>query len=420
MSETTALTILGLMTLIINYTSLLLLFPRRFNKLVSICLPILFTAFFYTILLSSGTMVKYFGGFRGFVHLPLILILIRGQFFQKLFCVTFQMLLVGFQLAVVKVLAETFVPAKSEQYYMLCVIFTFVFFTVYVFLVAKFGQRFVIKLFASARWQEWALYSFGALFSFAVFAVTIEMVTNTLLYLLVMAFTIWSFCILCFAIVNTHEKTKQRYDAEFAKSIISTGSDHYQKMNEMYDKLRILRHDYKYHLSATREMLRCGDSVGADNYLTDVETNLAEHEFLPNYCQNSVINALVAGYAERASKIGINFDVDISILKTLPVPNYEMCIIIGNLLENAIEACGKLDNDRTIELAAKSTHAQFMLMVKNSFDGAVAHNEEAPISTKPNGGVGLQSVKAVAVRHGGDLFTEWDKDTFTAYVTVRL
>lgn len=419
MTETAAVTILGVLTLAINYTNLLLVFPRRLNNVLSISLPILFTSLFYTILLSTGTMSILFGGFRGFVHLPLLLLLLKGQFFQKLFGIIFQMLLAGFQLAAAKAFAKTFAPAGSEQYYMLYLIFTLLLFTVYVILVAKFGRQFMIKLFSSGSRKEWAVYSFGALFSFTIFAVTFETIVSTWLYIMLMFSALWSFFILCFAIINTHEKTRQKYDAEFARSIISSGRGHYQKMDEMYEKLRILRHDYKYHLNAARKMLSYGDAAGADKYLTGIESQLSGFD-LHSFCSNSVINALIAGYAERCRALAIRFDVDLDIPEPLQVPIYDMCIILGNLLENAVEACEKTDHDRRIELAAQNTSAQLLLMVKNSFNGTVHHDEGKPISTKTNGGIGLQSVQAVAVRYGGGLFTEWDKDTFVAYVTVQI
>ena len=419
MFETAAITIIAVLTLGINYTNLLLVFPRRLNILLSISLPILFTVIFHTILLAAGEMGTIFGGFRGFVHLPLLLLLLKGPFFHKMFGIIFQMLLAGFQLVTARFLAKIFAVPESEQYYMLYFIFSFIFFTFYVIIVSKHGRQFMIKLFSSGSRKEWALYSFGALFSFTIFAVTYETVTTTWLYILLMIFTLWSFCILCYAIINTHEKTRQKYDAEFARSIISSGRDHYQKMNEMYEKLRILRHDYKFHLNAAREMLRSGDTEDAQQYMTGMESQLTGYD-LPSFCANSVINALIASYAEQCTKHAIEFNVNLPMPDSLQIPIYDICIILGNLLENAVEACKKTQQNPMINLAAQNTDTQFLLMVKNSYNGKIHHYDGKPISTKTNGGIGLQSIQAVAARYGGELFTEWEKGIFTAYVTVKL
>jgi hypothetical protein len=214
------------------------------------------------------------------------------------------------------------------------------------------------------------------------------------------------------------QKAKSEIE-EFAHAVVSTGSGYYRRMDEMHDKLRELRHDYKYHLSAARGMLRGGGLELADGYLEGLEQEIVDTE-LPKYCQNHVVNALVANYAERCRELDISFDTDIGILHTLSAPNYELCVIIGNLLENAVEASEKLRTNRMIELAARTTDTQFILMVKNRFSGDIHHAGGTPVSRKANGGVGLRSVSTVATRYGGGLHTEWDRDIFNAFVTVRV
>ena len=220
---------------------------------------------------------------------------------------------------------------------------------------------------------------------------------------------------MCFAIINAHEKAKKSAEAEFAQSIVSTGREHYHKMNEMYETLGVLRHDYKYHLSAVREMLHSGDTVEAEKYLAEAERQTPE---LRRYCTNPVINALLSNYAERFDKLDICFDNSLDMPETLNVSNYDMCIIFGNLLENAAEACLTLESGRKIELAVEQNMMQLLIMVRNGFDGAITVVDGQPASAKTDGGFGLRSVRAVAARYGGHLLTKWDGDTFTAYVAV--
>ncbi len=212
---------------------------------------------------------------------------------------------------------------------------------------------------------------------------------------------------------------KERYEADFARGIVATGREHYQKMDEMYGRLRILRHDYKYHLNATRKMLQAGDTQGADKYLTVMELKLSGCE-VQNFCTNHVINALVADYAERCETLNIRLDVSMSMPESLSIPDYDLCIILGNLLENAVNACEKLEENRSIKLETKRIQNQLLFMVKNSFDGKIHHKDGMPLSQKENGGFGLGSVKEVIEGHGGDLTFSWDREFFTAFVAVKL
>lgn len=205
---------------------------------------------------------------------------------------------------------------------------------------------------------------------------------------------------------------------ERVRVMITSGRDHYQKMDEMYEKLRILRHDYKYHLNAVRNMIKTGASDDVEQYLTVAEDRLSAHE-IPQYCSDAVINALIDSYAERCAKLAIRFDVEIAIPESPGVPNYDLCIILGNLLENAVEACERLPQGRTIWVKARNKPTQILIMVQNSFNGAVQESNGSLVSAKTNGGFGLRSVKEVIARHGGDLLTEWEEGLFTVYVTVQ-
>ena len=201
----------------------------------------------------------------------------------------------------------------------------------------------------------------------------------------------------------------------------------------MYDSLSILRHDYKYHLNTIGELVNNGDIAGIKRYLSSVQAQLPDND-LGYYCKNSVINALIGSYAERCAKENIGLDVQIALPKTLLITNYDMCIILGNLLENAVEACRKLElfdsenhrNAGKISLAVKTQGAHLAVMVENSFSGEAAteddksHTDRIPLSTKKNGGFGLRSVRAVAARYDGHIHTEWNSDTFTAYVLLKM
>jgi sensor histidine kinase regulating citrate/malate metabolism len=161
-----------------------------------------------------------------------------------------------------------------------------------------------------------------------------------------------------------------------------------------------------------------GETKEADSYLTGVEAQLESCE-IRKYCGNAVLNALIDSYAAKCAENRIEFGVEIAIPESLAVSSYDMCIVIGNLLENAVDASKKLADGRNIALQTKSTPTQLLIMVKNSFDGAISEKDKSPISGKADGGFGLRSVREVTARHGGNLLTEWDGNTFTAYVAVN-
>jgi sensor histidine kinase regulating citrate/malate metabolism len=238
--------------------------------------------------------------------------------------------------------------------------------------------------------------------------------------LLLLMFILSGFAALCFAIININEKAKARYDAEFAGSIISTGRGHYEKMNEMHNTLGILRHDYKYHIKAIGDFVDSDDMGGIRKYLSEIQAQIPE-EKLRQYCTNPVLNSLLGSYAERCEMLNIKFSVLLTMPDTISVPNYELCIIFGNLLENAVEACAKLKSGGKIELVARTQEdSLFTIMVKNKYNGELTLTEGNPVSTKKDGGFGLRSVRAVSDRYEGHMLTEWDGDVFAVYVMLNV
>lgn len=229
--------------------------------------------------------------------------------------------------------------------------------------------------------------------------------------------------ILSVGMVTVHEIVRQYQEnaimEERVQNILSSGRDYYEKIGTMYDTIRILRHDYKYHLSTIRDLLNSGNQTETDDYLTSIEAQLSKSE-IQKFCTNTIINALLASYAERCQKLNIKFDVSISLPDSISIQNYEMCIILGNLLENAVEACQKQDCDKSITLSIKPRGAQLAIKLKNSISCAILKDGAQLVSSKKDGGLGLRSIQAIAARYGGEMITEWDKLSFTAYVLMRL
>jgi len=229
---------------------------------------------------------------------------------------------------------------------------------------------------------------------------------------------LFAFCIKWFY-DNVHNAINiRKAEAEFARGLVSAERTHYQKITKMHETLSILRHDFKYHLRVIDELLQTGDVEKVGLYLAEIRKQMPEGE-LHYYCVDSVVNALLASYAKNCEKFNIKYNAKIALPKTLSIPRYDMCIILGNLLENALEACKKL-NGGEIELNMKTNEQHLAIMVKNSFDGVVSEKNGELTSTKKDGGFGLRSVKAIAERYGGHVTIERTENIFTIYVMVNL
>jgi len=196
-------------------------------------------------------------------------------------------------------------------------------------------------------------------------------------------------------------------EAKFARCILSAEQAHYKKIAEMYETLSTLRHDFKYYLKKIDELLQTGDIEKTKLYLTEIKKRIPESG-LHYYCTDHAINSLLTSYAKNCEEFNIEYNVKIALPQTFSVPRYDICIILCNLLENALEACKKLGKGREIDLAIKTEGQRMAIRVKNSFDGVNNENSK------------LKSVRAVAERYGGHISMEQTGNIFTIYVMVNV
>lgn len=120
---------------------------------------------------------------------------------------------------------------------------------------------------------------------------------------------------------------------------------------------------------------------------------------------NIVIDSLIGYWYVTAKKKGIDFTVNISIPMKMPFKGADICLILGNLLENAVEAAEKVEGKKYIKIQMKYDKNNLLLFVMNNYKGQLVKIKDKRLkSTKSdagNHGVGLPSVyRAVDKYHG--------------------
>ncbi|MFR2956929.1 MAG: ATP-binding protein, partial [Lachnospiraceae bacterium] len=112
----------------------------------------------------------------------------------------------------------------------------------------------------------------------------------------------------------------------------------------------------------------------------------------------------------------------------LPLTDVELCTMLGNLLENALDACRRMApatdaSPRTIRLFTKETGMLFFLCVENSYDGIVLSDKGHFLSRKRNGkrsGIGISSIREIVERHGGSVSVYPMEHLFRVGITLPM
>lgn len=124
-----------------------------------------------------------------------------------------------------------------------------------------------------------------------------------------------------------------------------------------------------------------------------------------------------------AQQAEIDISVQLTVLQSLTAAvESDLCVVVGNLLENAIEACGRMtEGRRFIRVGSSLEHGVLTLAVDNSYEGKIRRQDDVFLSSKRRGaGLGISSVTAVAKKYGGNARFQENSGVFQASVYLQV
>lgn len=202
---------------------------------------------------------------------------------------------------------------------------------------------------------------------------------------------------------------------------INIRDEQYRRISENIEGVRRQRHDMRHHMTTLRGFLESGDTEKAVEYLNQY---LGEHhnQKITSYSKNPVINMVVSHYAELAREKEIPFSVHIQAPDELPIENIDISVLLGNLLENAIDAASELPvSERDIKLNILQHGNMLAVTVDNSFNGEVRQKDGVYLSTKPeHSGLGLSSLTDIAEKYHGGVEFRHENKTFFSSIMFKL
>ncbi len=196
----------------------------------------------------------------------------------------------------------------------------------------------------------------------------------------------------------------------------------YALLSEMASALRKQRHDLRHQLAVIQSFNNNGERDKLNAYLQELLANIPSNE-VQQLCDNEVVNAVAYYYYDLAKKQGIQ---DISIQLSIPADTgqilaSDLCVVVGNLLENAITACAHVPPGQArIQMRSRQRFDILALTLDNSYAAVEPAEGGLFRSTKPGGGTGLTSIRSIAEKYqGGAEFTVKD-GLFCSSIYMRL
>lgn len=212
-------------------------------------------------------------------------------------------------------------------------------------------------------------------------------------------------------------KLIDRRIAAYQRQLIET---HYQEVENMYRQMRGWRHDYRNHIQTMKVLASSGDLEGIRSYLDRLDTDLNTVD-LAVKTGNAMADAILNSKISLAKSRDIPVQVDAHIPVKLKMSELDLCCVIGNLFDNAIEASLALPpEERLIRVYMDMKGTQLYLSFTNfTAQGKREKRDGRFLTTKGEGhGFGLVRVDAIVERLEGYLSRNSEDGAFTTEILI--
>lgn len=195
--------------------------------------------------------------------------------------------------------------------------------------------------------------------------------------------------------------------------------NHYENLKQIYQNISGIKHDLKNHFFAMDNLLSHNDIKGAHQYLNSfMPAIINTRETTTVYdTHNPIFDALLTEKAGIAMQNKIEMEAELALSPNINIESVDWCILLGNALDNAIEACQCLDsNDKKITVKAVSRKNLINISIKNTALPPVKHTDGFYITSKKdklNHGLGLKNISEVVEKYDGAIQTEYEEGYFT-------
>ncbi|MDW5299242.1 MAG: GHKL domain-containing protein [Sedimentibacter sp.] len=221
-----------------------------------------------------------------------------------------------------------------------------------------------------------------------------------------------------------YDELMRSYDEKVERVLLLEQNNAYLKqldiINQSQENLKVLRHDIKNHVLSLQSLIENDDNEGAVEYLKILVNNT---NYSDEYSKsgNPEIDSILNYKINKANIFGIKTDINLNVPEKLNIRPFDLSVILGNLMDNAIEAASKSKDEKQINVSVDFDRNVLYINISNSFDG-ILNYKNGKLSTtnmdKENHGLGLSSIRKSVDMYNGTMEIHHNKKKF--YVDVLI
>ncbi len=197
---------------------------------------------------------------------------------------------------------------------------------------------------------------------------------------------------------------------------------HYEEVQNIYREMRGWKHDYHNHIQTMKAYRKFNEYAKLDEYLDNLDDDLTKVDTLIK-SGNVMVDAILNSKLSLARSRKININAKAAVPSDLSISEIDLCIILGNLLDNAMEACIKLTNeeDRHMRVYIDIKRDQLYISVTNTSDGNAHKQDGRYLSGKgANHGFGLVRIDRLVNKYGGYIKRRDEEGAFSTEILLPI
>ncbi|OWR31202.1 ATP-binding protein [Saccharibacillus sp. O23] len=235
--------------------------------------------------------------------------------------------------------------------------------------------------------------------------------------------SVFGFIVLNVLVVYVLDAMSARFQLTLQNERLQSQMDYqdanYEKTVHSFKEIKRIIHDTNKQLLLVAEYIERGRSEDAREH---IRTTLSEidHAYRRVNTGNLVVDALVTNALNVGHASGIRMDTELRLREPeLPIERYDLCVVLGNMLDNAVEASKavKIAEDRHIRIQIRSSEAALFVRVRNRTDREVTDLRSRK-SDPGNHGFGLTNIERICDKYGGHMAIETEGTSFDNLVML--
>jgi hypothetical protein len=280
-----------------------------------------------------------------------------------------------------------------------------------------------IKDKSNILYSYWFAIFFIPLMSLFIILSIIEMATYNVYRII---FIIVNLLFINFFVFYLYDNISTQQKEKFEKLLISNQNTYYTKqlnlMKSSLESVRSFRHDMRNHLILLKSLVENNEYNEASKVISQITGAI---DVKNEYAQsgNITVDSILNFKLQEAINKGISVSLELNIPERLNITPFDMSVILGNLLDNAINASSKLEKDKRLDLKIDYKRGRLFINLSNTYTGILNYKGEKLTTSnrdKEAHGIGIKNINAVLDNYDGVMEIEHNENIFTTIILLYL